>query len=191
MYWVLLGSVCSKSSSTMRSKSSPPATLQVQAGCWEPHGGLQVPKPPCTPSQGTETHPSTIPTAPHSLLHDHHQLCGALEGSEALHKARVMQQVHQLHLCPSCLLLLGCPCPEELPSPDLARGFLLQPVHCPKLAPDTEQAGGIEELSPSPPPLIPPTGRPYSSELVGIAGPLLTLQASPAVCTHPKPYLGC
>lgn len=82
--------------------------------------------------------PALSPPPPNLLLHHHHQLSRALEGSEALYEAWVMQQVHELHLVPSCLLLFSRPRPEIFPSPDFASGFFLQPVHCPKFSPGTE-----------------------------------------------------
>lgn len=52
MYWALLGSVCSKSSSTMRSKSSPPATLKENKVLGTL---LRSTSPEEKPHQGTQT----------------------------------------------------------------------------------------------------------------------------------------
>lgn len=77
-----------------------------------------------------------------------------------------MQQVHELHLSPSRLLLFSRPRPEIFPGSDFAGGFFLQPVHRPEFSPGREPGGGMEEPSPPPPPppCIPPSrGQPWAT----------------------------
>lgn len=151
------------------------------------HPTVQGPLPTVSALAGRAQH---RPHQPDSLLHHQHQLGRALEGSEALHKARVMQRVHELHLGPRRLLLFSCPRPEVFPSPDFAGGSLPQPIHRPELSPGAER--GMEE--PWPPPCIPPRaapGQPRTGPKRGDAGPPLTLPASPAACTRLKPPPGC
>lgn len=69
----------------------------------------------------------------HSLLHDQGDLWAGVERSQALHKLRMEQLLHQLDLLSSCFFVLGPKYTVELSGTHVTRLLMAQPEHLAKL----------------------------------------------------------